>query len=261
MRRAASTDPVGFSKEERARELIPSYWIRQPQALATGAGMHRFVWDLRYSAPRAAKHSFPISAVPFDTPREPLGPFAVPGTYRVRLQVGARRSEESLTVLPDPRVSIAQQDYLAQFALAQDLARVLDESTTRVLQAKSLRSQLKTLKSGPGELVAARAKALDEQLEVLLQSGDSGPHRGLERLNGDIASLYEQVLAADAASTQAQRSAAQDLSRDWQALAASSARIWQEQLASLNQALTGARLPALRGDDSPSEEGEFNDEE
>lgn len=231
--------------------------------------MHRFVWDLHYSAPRAAKRSFPISAVPFDTPQEPLGPLAIPGTYRVRLQVGARRSEESLTVLPDPRVSIAQQDYVAQFALARDLAEALDASTKRLLQAKSLRSQLKMLESGHGEPIAARAKALDEQLEALLQSGagattsaqDSGAHRGLERINGEIASLYEQVIAADAAPTQAQLSAAQNLSKDWQALAASSERIWREQLGSLNQALSGARLPALRGDDAASDEGESNDEE
>jgi photosystem II stability/assembly factor-like uncharacterized protein len=269
VRRAASTDPVGFTNEERARELIPSYWIRQPQALAKGAGMHRFVWDLHYSAPRAAKRSFPISAVPFDTPQEPLGPLAIPGTYRVRLQVGARRSEESLTVLPDPRVSIAQQDYVAQFALARDLAEALDASTKRLLQAKSLRSQLKMLESGHGEPIAAGAKALDEQLEALLQSGagaatsaqDSGAHRGLERINGEIASLYEQVIAADAAPTQAQLSAAQNLSKDWQALAASSERIWREQLSSLNQALSGARLPPLRGDDAASDEGESNDEE
>ena len=69
------------------------------------------------------------------------------------------------------------------------------------------------------------------------------------------------ALAADAAPTQAQQAAAQDLSRDWQALAAYSVKIWQEQLAIVNQALAGARLPALRGDDSPSEEGESNDEE
>jgi photosystem II stability/assembly factor-like uncharacterized protein len=268
VRRAASTD-AGFTNEERARELIPSYWIRQPHALATGAGMHRFVWDLHYTAPRAAKRSFPISAVPFDTPLEPSGPLAIPGTYRVRLQVGPRQSEQSLTVLADPRVSIAQQDYAAQFALAQDLAKALDASTRTLLQTKSLRSQLKMRKPGQAEPIAGLAKALDEQFQTLLESGadaaasapDSGAHRGLEHVNGEIAGLYEQVLAADAAPTQAQLSAAQNLTQNWLALAAFSAKIWREQLVSLNQALSGAHLPALRADDSASDEGESNDEE
>jgi hypothetical protein len=108
-------------------------------------------------------------------------------------------------------------------------------------------------------LIAARAKALDEQLATSLQDG--GAHRGLERVNGQIASLYEQVLAGDAAPTQAQHSSAQDLSNDWRALAASFDTVWREQLVSLNQALTGARLPPLRADDSAADAGESDDEE
>ncbi len=128
VRRASSTDPVGFSATEREKELIPQYWIRQPKALATTAGMHRFVWDLHGTTPRAVRRSFPISAVPSDTPQEPLGPPVVPGVYRVRLEMGSRKWEQPLTVLPDPRVSIDRQEYAAQFALAKGLAEALDAS-------------------------------------------------------------------------------------------------------------------------------------
>jgi hypothetical protein len=263
VRRVASTDPVLFSEEERARELIPAYWIRQPRAFTTAAGMHRFIWDLHYTAPRAAKRSFPISAVPADTPQEPLGPLAVPGTYRVRLQVGSRQWEQPLTVNPDPRVGIGQQDYAAQLTLAQGLAEALDASTAKLLQVKSLRKQLKSLTLSQ-EAIAARAKALDQQLEALLESAASpnagGARRGLERMNGDIASLYAQVASADAAPTRAQRSAAEGLSKDWQSIAASSARIWQGDFAALNQALAKARLAILR-DDAQPDEGESTDEE
>jgi hypothetical protein len=263
VRRVASTDPVLFSEEERARELIPAYWIRQPRTFTTAAGMHRFIWDLHYTTPRAAKRSFPISAVPADTPQEPLGPLAVPGTYRVRLQVGSRQWEQPLTVNPDPRVGIGQQDYAAQLTLAQELAEALDASTAKLLQVKSLRKQLKSL-SLSQEAIAAPAKALDQQLEALLESAASpqagGARRGLERVNGDIASLYAQVASADAAPTPVQRSAAEGLSKDWQSIAGSSAKIWQGDFAALNQALTKARLPILRGDAQP-DEGESTDEE
>src|ERR1700721_2258539 len=46
LRRVSSTDSIGFSAAEREKELIPQYWIRQPKALGTMAGMNRFVWDL-----------------------------------------------------------------------------------------------------------------------------------------------------------------------------------------------------------------------
>jgi hypothetical protein len=262
VRRAASTDPIGFSEQERARELIPAYWIRQPKQIGTAAGMHRFIWDLHYTAPRAAKRSFPMSAVPADTPQEPSGPLAIPGAYRVRLQIGSRRWEQPLTLRPDPRVGIGQPDYVAQLTLAQSLGGALDASTEKLLQVKSLRKQLKLLGTLRQEAIAARVTALDQQLQKLLESPaqDSGASRGLERVNGDITSLYEQVANADAAPTQAQQSAAMSLFKDWQTIGASSAKIWQD-LASLNQALAQARLPILHSDAQESEEGESTDED
>jgi photosystem II stability/assembly factor-like uncharacterized protein len=265
VRRASSSDPVGFSAAEREKELIPEYWVRQPKALAATAGMHRFIWDLHGTAPRALKRSFPISAVARDTPQEPLGPPVVPGVYRVRLEIGNRKWEQPLTVIPDPRVLIGQQDYAAQFTLAAALAAALDSSTAKAQEVKALRAQVKTLTAAQAMAIAAQAKELDEQFESLMQLGPNalpnGAHRGLERVNGDILSLYTQVLDADAAPTLAQQLAADSLFKEWQSIAAASAKIWQDGLAPLNQALTRARLPILRSDALAPEEGESNDEE
>jgi photosystem II stability/assembly factor-like uncharacterized protein len=265
LRRVSSTDSIGFSAAERERELIPPYWIRQPKALTTTAGMNRFVWDLHCATPRAVTRSFPISAVPNDTPQEPLGPVVVPGTYRVRLEIGGRKWEQPLTVMPDPRVGIGQQEYAAQFALAKGLAEALDASTAKAQEIKALRAQLKTLHVPQGAPIAARAKELDERFESLMEQGPdaqpSGAHRGLERVNGDILSLYTQMNEADAAPTRAQASAADSLLQEWHSIAAASAKIWQDDLASLNHALERARLPALRSDAAAPEEGESNDEE
>ena len=71
--------------------------------------MHRFVWDLHCTTPRAVRRSYPISAVPNDTPQEPLGPSVVAGVYRVRLEIGGRHWEQPLTVVPDPRVNIVSR--------------------------------------------------------------------------------------------------------------------------------------------------------
>jgi len=86
-------------------------------------------------------------------------------------------------------------------------------------------------------------------------------HRGLERVNGEISSLYTQVLEADAAPTRVQQSAADSLLQEWRSLGAASAKIWQDDLAPLNQALARAKLPVLRSDAAAPEEGESNDEE
>jgi hypothetical protein len=226
--------------------------------------MHRFVWDLHATAPRAVRRGFPISAVPRDTPQEPLGPSVVPGIYRVRLEIGGRKWEQPLTVMPDPRVGIAQSEYDAQFALAKGLADALDASSATLQEIKSLRNQLKSLVGSAKAALAAQAKELDEHFEMLMDQG-AGPsgvaHRGLERVNGDILGLYTQVREADAAPTSAQQAAAESQLQEWRALAAASAKIWQDDLAPLNQALVHARLPTLRSDKAAPEEGESNDEE
>src|SRR5205823_1696418 len=70
-RKFSDADKPEPSAEELAKELIPQYWIRMPKILSSGAGMHRWVWDLRYPSPRASRTEYPIAAVPGDTPRLP----------------------------------------------------------------------------------------------------------------------------------------------------------------------------------------------
>ena len=88
----------------------PTYWIRPHQALATSAGHHRFVWDLRYPPPPGAARRHAIAAIHRETPSGPRGPFVHPGTYTVRLTVDGASTEKPLEVRLDPRVKISPQD-------------------------------------------------------------------------------------------------------------------------------------------------------
>ena len=60
--------------------------------------MNRYVWDLRYAAPDALQHTYPISALYERTHAEPQGPFVVPGKYEVRLTVDGKTYKQPLTV-------------------------------------------------------------------------------------------------------------------------------------------------------------------
>jgi hypothetical protein len=46
VRRYSSADPVPTPDPASA---TPPYWIRPPQQLASGPGLHRFLWDLHYT--------------------------------------------------------------------------------------------------------------------------------------------------------------------------------------------------------------------
>ena len=138
----------------------PTYWIRPHQSLATGAGHHRFVWDLRYEPPPGARREFSIAAVLGKTPSGPLGPFVAPGTYTVRLKVGSSESERSLQVLLDPRVSMTDEDLSLHtkhsllayrgYLEAQKLRDAIDLALTRQSISETQRARLRALR-GDGE--------------------------------------------------------------------------------------------------------------
>ncbi len=189
-------------------------------APAASAGMHRWVWDLHYATPRSPRRGFPISAVPGDTPEEPLGPPANPGVYRVRLSIGAHQWEQPLIVNPDPRVKIAPADFLAQFELAQRLADALDSSTVALFEARSLRAQLKDRTSHASGALAIGSNRLDHHIGDLLEPPDAGgvAQPSLASVNGDFATLYAQVTGADAAPTAVQVAETDRCLKEWQAL-------------------------------------------
>jgi photosystem II stability/assembly factor-like uncharacterized protein len=267
VRRFRSDDPPDMTEEELARELIPRYWIALPRSLPKTAGMHRWVWDLHYPAPTSTTHGFPISAVPHATPRQPLGPTAVPGTYLIRLVVDGRRLEQTLTLRPDPRVHVSTEALQQQLDLASTVAGLLTRSSKTLLEAQSQQKQLQALEASG---TAAQAiKDFSTQLAALLQTqptevpADKTKAEGhvvLVDVQAHLATLYTTVTAGAAAPTAAQaaaaRAAGQDvekLEQQWQQL--------QTGLPALNQTLRRAGLAAVRTDMAPPRDLNVADED
>jgi photosystem II stability/assembly factor-like uncharacterized protein len=99
-----------------ARLQIEPSWVQPPSTLSTTAGMHRFVWPLRYAAhPELSDGSSWAD-----------GAWAPPGSYRVELVVGAERLTRPLEVEKDPRVKLPQEAFQAEHDLARriETARV-----------------------------------------------------------------------------------------------------------------------------------------
>jgi photosystem II stability/assembly factor-like uncharacterized protein len=155
--------------------VVPAYWVRPPRLLSAAPGMHRFVWDLRYPPPPAQEHEYPISANAGDTPREPLGPFVLPGTYTVKLTVDGNVMTRPLTVKMDPRVAMSSPDLTAQLALARRITAALGKldavgekkaSVARPRNRGSLEEQLLRLyeivESADDAPTAQAAAAVDE---------------------------------------------------------------------------------------------------
>jgi hypothetical protein len=118
----------------------PLHWVRPAQGLSTEPGHRRFVWDLRYPAPRGAERSLSIAAVTSNTAMEPRGPFVSPGKYRVRLTVDGVRQEQDLDIRMDPRVSASaedirlQQEYSMRCYLAYEMLQDKLDSVDRLIK-------------------------------------------------------------------------------------------------------------------------------
>jgi photosystem II stability/assembly factor-like uncharacterized protein len=125
VRRYASSDAL----EPIDPELnVPTYWIRPAPVVATNGGMHRFVWDLRYSPPKSKEHEYPISAIYKNTPRLPVGPSVLPGEYRVRLVVDGESFEQPLRVKLDPRIKTSAEGLKKKFDLSIQVVGMMNAS-------------------------------------------------------------------------------------------------------------------------------------
>ena len=194
VRRYASTDQPEVTEKQINALNVPTYWIRRPRTLSTAAGMHRWIWNLHYPDPSVLTHEYPISAIYHDTPRLPLGPSALPGTYTVQLTVDGKRYTQPLVVKMDPRVRASATDLQLQLALATRVAAMIERDFTAIAEARALRSKLDTAKAraiGASANVRAAIDTLRAHVEALK----------ITRVNNELSGLLRTIDAVDARPT------------------------------------------------------------
>jgi photosystem II stability/assembly factor-like uncharacterized protein len=255
VRRFSSTDKPEISEEDLQKQLIPLYWVRKARQLSTEAGMHRWIWDLHYPPPTTTRHDYPIAAIPHDTPRYPFGPTVVPGTYTVRLSVEGKTSTAPLTVKMDPRVKVSSAGLLKKYQVETRLAALVSQSSLAVLQAGSIRDQLKSL-TAQEAFPKDAAEEFKKKLEAVLgsQGGFFAPPSSevtLNRVNGQAGGLYQQVWQADAEPTTSQMDALAATERD----AADVMKRWNDfkntELPAFNHSLRDGKVPEIHLEADP----------
>ncbi len=265
VRRYSSDDKPLLTEAELAKQLIPLYWIRMPRALSTEAGMHRWVWDLHYATPESTTHTYPISAVPYDTPRHPLGPRALPGKYTVRLTVDGQTFTAPLALRMDPRVKTPLAGLKRQFDAEVRLAEMMGRGAKAVEEARSVGEQLEKLSPQTSGSVHDAVAALAKKVDALLGKGESKPESAgggpaLTRVDGEINALYGEIDRADAAPTAAQSGAVAHVAEEFGPAVKGWEAINSGDLPALNRQLRDANLPEIHPEPKPSTEESHNEE-
>ena len=166
----------GIGPEERGRATEPR--------VGTTAGMHRFLWDLRYPGGLAGR-----------------GPLAIPDRYEVRLTADGLSQTRSLEVLIDPRVAednVTLADMQEQFSLN---IRIRDALIRGRLAVRDIASAKEDMEAGgqAGRDAAARAMAALEELaevEAALVSRTDGSYQ-TPMLVDQLSYLYGMTSRAD----------------------------------------------------------------
>lgn len=173
------------SKDKTAvkRPLLPiaERWFPKPQVLDTGAGEHRFVWDLRVGGSGTG-----IDGDDDDASSVPPGPRVAPGTFTVRLSVDGTTMEQPLKVTMDPRTAATSQVLDQQFMLADSIYAQTLASRKAMAEMESVETQLKKEageKNNPAGLRAALHDAL-QKLEKIKGTGNN-PDEGAARENSE----------------------------------------------------------------------------
>jgi photosystem II stability/assembly factor-like uncharacterized protein len=254
VRRYSSSDKPESLEKIAASNPIPMYWVRSEKILSGEAGMHRFVWDMHYPAPQALNREFPISAIVHDTPQLPLGAWAMPGKYTVKLSVDGKSYTQPLSVQMDPRVKTSEADLRKQFEMEAGIVKGMNETYETLQQVRSLRPQVTDRAGKAKGALADSLNALDKQageLEGASQGAFFGvPPSGrqaenLSTLNQHFGQLLNVVDSADAAPTTQAVAVYLELEDSLGKLLAQWKKVRESELPSLNASLKKAHIEDL----------------
>jgi len=233
---------------------VAEYWIAHPQPVSKTVGMHRFVWNLRYSDPRAmhqqSPYNYPIAAIVGSTPLPPQGPLVVPGKYEVRLKAGGQVFRQPLEVKMDPRVTVARNELQSSLELQLKISALLEKNFDGQQQTKELRARLAELMKRPKEdPVAVAAGALDAKVAAI--AGEATPiletpkTASFNAVNDTLTALMALVDGADFAPSEESFAAYGRICKGSNEAVAAWQELKNKDVAALNTLLGKSNLTAL----------------
>jgi photosystem II stability/assembly factor-like uncharacterized protein len=239
-------EPFGTTENRDEEELA-----LKPRLLSKEPGVQRAVWDLSWAGAEL------IPGAKVDSGYPAHGPRALAGAYTVRLTVDGKASTLPLTVLPDPRVTVAAADLAAQLQLALEVRDAITRLTRTVIRLRQVRQQLlarnELVKDDPrtaalvagAAALAARLDALEARLhnpkaEIVY---DILAQRGGAQLYSRLAPLLDWVGSGDGAPTQGMRDVFAGQQRELAARQADLDHLLAADLAAVDTAAAQLGLP------------------
>ncbi len=205
-----STDTVRLSFVDSEGELIRAFTNRvdkndkksQVGKLEVKPGMNRFVWNMRYPGAMGFEGMILWWA-------SLRGPRIVPGTYRVKLDVNGKESEQSFEVLKDPRSDISQEELGQRLEFLMSVRDKLSEVNLTIKKIRTAGKQMQQLQSRLSEHeeeneiketikgVLEKMKRVEEALYQVKNKSGQDPLNFPIRLNNKLGHLNSLLSMGD----------------------------------------------------------------
>ncbi len=223
---------------------IAPRWFPKPLQLSEDAGMHRFVWDLRYG--RTGERT---TADVEDTGVETwIGPLVLPGTYKVKLTVNGQPSIQPLEVKIDPRDHVTQAVLLAQFQWALRVFDDMVQARKAAAEVMGLEAQLAKDKSRVNPDRTALLSAMEQanqKTAQILTGPKQQPEQGLQSIARALTTALNALEGADRTPPSQVIALYQDSAKTLRARLADWSAFKRTLLPGLNQQLRDAGLAAI----------------
>jgi photosystem II stability/assembly factor-like uncharacterized protein len=187
----------GEKKAETGTPLpIAERWLPKPEVLEASPGMHRFVWDLRWSSSGSSEEGDDETGVAG-------GPKAAPGSYQVKLAVDGQSFTESLQVKMDPRskataTQLAEQQNLGLeiFGASLQVRKAQQEIKAAKEQLAKLKEKLKGSSQAQAEQLISEISGIEKGTpdSVGLTAAGTGLQSVLKVVEGGDRAIPQQAL-------------------------------------------------------------------
>ena len=206
---SAAPDGVTLTFLEEDGEVI-----RQYAGEAGAAGMHRFVWDMRYPGTGTPPSAGALPDFESSDHSPPARPVAVPGNYRVRLSVDGRNYEREFEIEKDPRIPASNADLDAQFDLMKAIHERVAEVSGVIMELRAARADVLARgdELADPDTVLAELDDIEAVLTIWMGTDEHPMMFGAPGLLQKLSRLSGAVISADARPTPAMVAVLDDLS-------------------------------------------------
>lgn len=218
---------------------IPHYWIRPQQILSSKKGHHRFLWDMKY-APLNVPASYPISAIYMNTEPEQTSPWAMPGTYMVKLKVNGKEYVQSFKIRMDPRVKTPAKDLQLQHDFSLYAYNSRKECMQALNEIAGIKEQIKKILPAVKADFIPMLKKLEEDLTKLESTARGSNEPSFGKFENDFTTIFNVLQESDMPPTTQAINAASQLKKDYTAFGNKWMEMKRNNISELNKRLQAA---------------------